>query len=36
MNATTLEAVGEEVIPKITDTAPGVKLGTIKFVEAAC
>jgi hypothetical protein len=36
MNSTTLEAVGEEVIPRITDPAPGVKLGTIKFVEAAC
>lgn len=36
MACTSLEAVAEEVIPKINDTAPGVKSGTIKFVEASC
>ena len=28
-----LQEVGEEVVPCITHVAPGVKLGTIKFVE---
>lgn len=36
MNCTNMEFVAEEVIPKINDPAPGVKAGTIKFVEAAC
>lgn len=35
MNCANLEELTEQLVPCITHNAPGVKLGTIKFVEKA-
>jgi len=35
INCANLEDMKDEVFPRIADTAPGVKIGTIKFIEKA-